>query len=150
MKNRFLNFISVALFSTILMLPGCKKDDEFTIAKCISGTEWNVTSFLANGTAILGNVYSAVTLKFGEYNKADQKGSVSFEYIFINGATRKESGTYAIDESRDEIVVSFTLPQAYLPITFSTTCPKGGDLTLKGNVQTTAGFENWEFIARKQ
>lgn len=151
MKNVFLRFAFVASLAMVLVLSGCKKDDEFTIAKCLSDTEWNVTSFLANGQPILGNVYSSVTFKFGTYDKADQGGSVSIEYIPNVGTTRKESGDYTINESKEEIVITIKIPQAYLPITYATDCPKGGDLTLRGNVQVAGGgFENWEFIARKQ
>lgn len=94
MKNRFLKFAFIASLAMLFVLSGCKKDDEFTLAKCLSGTDWTVTSFQEDGNELIGSAsfYSAASLEFGKYSKADQRGAITYGLLKMEVALRPYQG----------------------------------------------------------
>ncbi|MCF8245789.1 MAG: hypothetical protein K9J37_14430 [Saprospiraceae bacterium] len=151
MKNGFLRFAFVASLAMVLVLPGCKKEDTFTLAKCLSSTDWNATSFRIDGHEYIGinNYYSSLQLEFGQYNKADQRGSITMTRILSSGSVEPPyTGTYEIIESTQEIDITFN---GFATTTFMTDCTEQGRLNLEGNIIAANGINYyWEINTRKK
>lgn len=133
MKNGFLKLAFVASLAMILVLPGCKKDDEFTLGKCVPNTSWLVRSFTENGKELKGvNAdFNSIELEFKEYNKASQTGNFLWKLTNNNGATQYWEGNYKLIEPK-EIELNFTSPFVGSAI-FNITCTKS-EINLDGNL----------------
>ncbi len=138
----------IGILASSVFMTGCDNDDPFTLADCLSSSDWNVTSYRIDGVEYKGaaGIYSSVQLDFGEYNKADQRGSVTFTRIqnengYPPNTTDVLSGNYEIFESTMEIDMSF---DGFQTATFTVeSCTEEGRLVLGGNV---GGFY-WEISA---
>lgn len=151
MKNYLFNAMGIAILGLVMLVSSCKKEDTFTLAKCLSSTDWNATSFRIDGHEYIGinNYYSSLQLEFGQYNKADQRGSITMTRILSSGSVEPPyTGTYEIIESTQEIDITFN---GFATTTFMTDCTEQGRLNLEGNIIAANGINYyWEINTRKK
>lgn len=101
MQSKLIKSTLLAFAFLTLLFSSCTKDK--SMSEQIVGS-WEATSFMQNGTEMIGSQLETFSLDFGTYNGTE--GIITFTTIEMDGDVERSSGSYVIANGDEMVTVS--------------------------------------------